>query len=1853
MQRWTRTLRQTPLPGLAMLVIALCAAGPAHAGLVTVTSALDDDVGCTLRKAIATTNTGTPAAGCTESPGTNEIRFTGAQAIVLNAAKGPLVIQRSVTLTGQGKANTSISGGGTSKSGIRVFDIPTGSGINLTLAGLTVVNGNAAPDAVQGDGLSSGGALFIASGASVSLSNCAFTNNYAKSSGGAIENRGTLDISNCTFNGNEARGEGGVIRNIGLLTVNGSTFSTNKAERGGAIWISHPSATITINSSSFNGNTGSSNGGVTAYGGALMNADESGATLVLGSNSDGGSNDAGGNGNVVWEGNPMVKVLPTTPIMAGASAPLSVEVRGPFYAATGTVGLRTGLAAIAGCGPLSLTGQGDASCSAAGLPLGVHTISADYSGDSNHAGGFSTGVAQVVNGYTNQNATQVKVTGPANATVWMDSANVGTLDAQGTLITTVNTPAPDGNKSFAIQTRADATVLTNSTLSITRDSTQPAWSGLQPANSGYLKNGGMLDYQLSENVASASITFTRTGGSADLATHTCTLQGSALLSGAHSIALGTGVNGCNANTALVEGAIYTLTFVATDAAGNVSATTTTTGVTYDTQAPAFSALAPASGGALKLGSTLGFALSEAVANARITATRTSGSADAGSPRTCTLQGTALNAGARQMALTTDANGCAAALNLVDGAVYTFAFDASDPAGNVAATAQVTAITYDTTPPTAQLGLPSYSTVRNVPIGAAFTGTDTGSGIATDGYCLLDTNVVGNCTWGAQPAGFAFTSDGLKTLYGFVRDKAGNVSAVASASITVDTGVPVAPTLTTTPAYAVGNSTQVEVRGEVGARIFVNGVDTGQTVGAGGKTTITLNTSAMAEGQRQTFQITLSDAAGNTSTALSVELTRDGTAPVFSAIAPATNGAIKADSKLGFALSEAAATARITATRTGGTADAASPHTCTLQGTALAAGAHEVNLGADANGCAAALNLVDGAVYTLAFDATDVAGNSAATAQATGISYDTTLPQAQLSLPSYSTVRNVPIGAAFTGTDTGSGIATDGYCLLDTNVVGNCTWGAQPAGFAFTSDGLKTLYGFVRDKAGNVSAVASASITVDTGVPVAPTLTTTPAYAVGNSTQVEVRGEVGARIFVNGADTGLSIDGTGKVSITLNTAGIANGQHQVFNIDLRDAAGNISAVLPLDLARDTTAPVFSATTPASNGAIRAGSTLGFTLSKAVASARITATRTGGTADGASPHTCNLQGTALSAGAHVVALTADANGCTAPLGLQDGAVYTFAFDAIDAASNAAAPVSVTGVAYDTSAPPAPVVSSPANNASGEGASLAIVGTAEAGSRVDVYEGATLLGSGTATGGNFSVTVSGLAFAAHNFTLKATDTAGNESASSPVLTYTAQVPSSGGPSTPGPVVTQGSVTVTPTTPVTVGGSVQVTAAPGSTITLSPQSGGSTITLPPAGNGGAPAPLTLVIGGQTFSIQPQPDTATVLSVVTLTGANGQPQVALVLNPSTSGDSQVTLSGTVSQGTVVALLSTSTGNLPLTALGDGAVSVTLVTTPRAAAGTPQSWSVFVRTGRVALPPAANGAAAVTVYSGEMARLDGTGKVQSVRLGTVAGNGLGDPVQRADLPVGINASVGFVRLAGVPTRTGGSTPLETLVNAGLRTVGITSSAQSTDGSITWNLGGTNFPVVPLEVRVAPGRADGVSVADDGSIEVTTAGLVTRFGPTLQSLPAMGQALTALGATTVMQPNGALRVSLGSTVFHLRAQWLPMGRTGSVPGFVFSSTTGLIFTDAGGVSQALLGDVADYEGLTSLLQSLLGAGTVLRTGLDQQTELIAGGQRFQLVPDLALLPAGTGLAGGNWWFEGSKLFVRYPGGLVQGFAVTAR
>jgi RHS repeat-associated protein len=102
----------------------------------------------------------------------------------------------------------------------------------------------------------------------------------------------------------------------------------------------------------------------------------------------------------------------------------------------------------------------------------------------------------------------------------------------------------------------------------------------------------------------------------------------------------------------------------------------------------------------------------------------------------------------------------------------------------------------------------------------------------------------------------------------------------------------------------------------------------------------------------------------------------------------------------------------------------------------------------------------------------------------------------------------------------------------------------------------------------------------------------------------------------------------------------------------------------------------------------------------------------------------------------------------------------------------------VTIDTTAPAAP--STPDLDAASDTGSSStdnitrdvtptFTGNAESASVVTVYGGASVLGSATATGGNWSVTTSGLIAAAHSITAKATDAAGNTSAASASLSVT----------------------------------------------------------------------------------------------------------------------------------------------------------------------------------------------------------------------------------------------------------------------------------------------------------------------------------------------------------------------------------------------------------------------------------------------------------------------------------------------------
>src|SRR4029079_293180 len=113
------------------------------------------------------------------------------------------------------------------------------------------------------------------------------------------------------------------------------------------------------------------------------------------------------------------------------------------------------------------------------------------------------------------------------------------------------------------------------------------------------------------------------------------------------------------------------------------------------------------------------------------------------------------------------------------------------------------------------------------------------------------------------------------------------------------------------------------------------------------------------------------------------------------------------------------------------------------------------------------------------------------------------------------------------------------------------------------------------------------------------------------------------------------------------------------------------------------------------------------------------------------------------------------------------HSFTATASDVAGNTGVASAALNVTVDTAAPVAPVIATGSVVNSDE---VALSGTAEAGSTIRLYDGATLLGSVTANGsGAWSYTTAALANGGHSFTATASDVAGNTGVASSALNVT----------------------------------------------------------------------------------------------------------------------------------------------------------------------------------------------------------------------------------------------------------------------------------------------------------------------------------------------------------------------------------------------------------------------------------------------------------------------------------------------------
>ncbi len=166
---------------------------------------------------------------------------------LISFSGSPITIDSTIAIDGAN--NISLYGVGNT----HLFTVTNGG--DLTLKNITLLNGTA-----QGDlGFQNGGAIKVNSGGSLTAIATTFFLNHANENGGAIYSQGTVNITDSEFSDNDARSTGGAIANFqGTLNINYTTFSGNDSVDGGAIDNYGP---LEITHSTFTQNDAQINGG--------------------------------------------------------------------------------------------------------------------------------------------------------------------------------------------------------------------------------------------------------------------------------------------------------------------------------------------------------------------------------------------------------------------------------------------------------------------------------------------------------------------------------------------------------------------------------------------------------------------------------------------------------------------------------------------------------------------------------------------------------------------------------------------------------------------------------------------------------------------------------------------------------------------------------------------------------------------------------------------------------------------------------------------------------------------------------------------------------------------------------------------------------------------------------------------------------------------------------------------------------------------------------------------------------------------------------------------------------------------------------------------------------------------------------------------------------------------------------------------------------------------------------------------------------------------------------------------------------------------------------------------------------
>ncbi len=251
-----------------------------------VTNLLDNGAAGTLRDAID------------HAAASDTISFAPGLAGTITLTQGELLLVKDLDIEGPGAGAITISGHKAS----RAFEVAAGH--SVTIAGLTISDGRAVKGSADLD-LMGGG---IANAGSLILRHDLFTDNQALLTGGGVANLfgASLTVSQCDFTDNQALGRkttdpnvssggrGGALFNGGSASVDHTTFTSNSATGGSASGLGgaimnrddgSSLATLIVSDSTFTNNEARDGLGNFAAGGAIVSASANPLTSLVVSNS--------------------------------------------------------------------------------------------------------------------------------------------------------------------------------------------------------------------------------------------------------------------------------------------------------------------------------------------------------------------------------------------------------------------------------------------------------------------------------------------------------------------------------------------------------------------------------------------------------------------------------------------------------------------------------------------------------------------------------------------------------------------------------------------------------------------------------------------------------------------------------------------------------------------------------------------------------------------------------------------------------------------------------------------------------------------------------------------------------------------------------------------------------------------------------------------------------------------------------------------------------------------------------------------------------------------------------------------------------------------------------------------------------------------------------------------------------------------------------------------------------------------------------------------------------------------------------------------------------------------------------